>query len=122
MILEALDPGLHELAPESGRRDLAGLVVVVGDETAGDPVALEGAEVVGTEAGGAVGGGDVCEPRAEEAERVDEGLAEDHLAGRQTVLVPDALVGAGQVEVEGRPRAQVVCDLSPVELGDGAVC
>ena len=60
-------------------------------------------------------------PARVEAERVDQTLAEDHLATFETVLVPDSAVGTGEVEVEGGPRAQVVLQLPAVELGDRTV-
>ena len=96
------------------------MVGVVGDETARDPVAGERRAVIVGEACGAVGGGDVAEARAVEAQCVDERLAHDHLAAREPFVVPDPAVGAGEVEVQRRALSEVGKQLAAVEFGDGA--
>ena len=70
---------------------------------------LEGRQVVGGEALDAVARRHVAEARAPEGQRVDQRLAQDDLLARlERRDVEDAAVRAGQVEVQRRPRPQLV--------------
>ena len=107
----------HELGGKLVGAAVAGFVPVVGDQHALDAVFLEGGEMVGGEALHAVGCRDVAIAGAPEGERVDERFAQDDFfAGLQGFDVPDAGMGAWQVEVFGGAGAQFVADLAAVEV------
>ena len=117
---EALDAGSHQFAGEFFGRCVAGVVMVISDETPLHPVVREGGPVLVGETSGAVGGGHVAQAGAPKAEGVYERLAEDDFAAGEAALVPDASVRAGQVEVGGLAGAGVPVELAAVDFDHSA--
>ena len=96
---------------------VAGVVAIVSDQDALGAVLLERGQVIVGETLHAVACRDVAIARAPERHGIDQRLAQDDfLRGSERFDVPHAAVRSRQIQVQGRARSQIRCDLAAVDL------
>ena len=104
------------------RRPIAGHVTIIGDQHPRDAGRLKGPQMGLGEALDAVARGDVMVTRMVEGQRIEQRLAQHHLAlTGQAFGIPHSPVRPRQVEVQGRALAQIGRHLAPVDLADVAL-